>query len=215
MTDVQTPPKISTILCVLNGRAWIERQLDALVAQSFVGPWEIVVVDNGSTDGTQDLVRDRASGSSVPIHLADASDRRGLAHARNVGARTARAQKFAFCDCDDVVGPGWLAAADRALEAADLVGGEIRVLSEPLNPDAELVNPGGVVRASFGNSVLGCNFAVQRSAYFDIGGFDESLPSYGCDDVEFSYRMNAAGKVGLLHDQVTGWVTQPEWLAWS
>lgn len=93
-----------------------------------------------------------------------------------------------------MVAPGWVAAAHRATAHAALVGGVNRVLGEPLDPDAEILNPGGVIRGSFGNAVLGCNFAVRRADYLAIGGFDESLPPYGCDDVEFSLRMNEAGR---------------------
>src|SRR3546814_20019585 len=77
--------KLSVILCCLDESAVIRTQLDALAGQEWSEPWEFVVADNGSTAGTQDIVmsyRDR-----IPnLRLVDASDKRGLAHARHVRA---------------------------------------------------------------------------------------------------------------------------------
>lgn len=67
--------------------------------------------------------------------------------------------------------------------------GSNRELTEPQDPEAELLNPGGLV----GRGIHGCNFGVRREVFFDVGGFDESLPPYGCDDSEFSLRLLAAG----------------------
>jgi GT2 family glycosyltransferase len=56
-----------------------------------------------------------------------------------------------------------------------------------------VLNPGGVIVASFGNAVGSGNFAVRRRDFLAVGGFDESLPAYGCEDYEFCLRMNEAG----------------------
>lgn len=71
--------------------------------------------------------------------------------------------------------------------------GALRELTVPFRDDAPTIPGGAFVDSSFGGAVIGCNFAVRRESYMSIGGFDESLPPYGCDDVEFSIRANKAG----------------------
>ncbi len=185
-------PQLTVIICVRNGALLIPRQLRALADQRAAATWEVVVVDNGSTDATVAVVRDLAPLLPVPVRVVDASARAGICHARNVGASAARGALLAFCDCDDEVAPGWVDAAVAGLQDHDVVAGGLRELdSEPGAAPAEIAG-GAFVQASFGGAVIGCNFAVRRDAYFAIGGFDESLPPYGCDDVEFSLRANKA-----------------------
>lgn len=183
---------LSVVLIVLNGAPWIGQQLEALARQVGAGgAWEVVVADNGSTDGTQDIVLSRSTTFPVPLRLADASGRPGVSHARNIGASAARGTSLAFCDCDDIVADGWVASAVAALREGPCVVGFNRELTSPQNPDAKLLNPGGLV----GRGVQGCNFGVRREVYFSVGGFDESLPPYGCDDSEFSLRLLSHGHV--------------------
>src|SRR3546814_13097476 len=112
--------KLSVILCCLDESAVIRTQLDALAGQEWSEPWEFVVADNGSTDGTQDIVmsyRDR-----IPnLRLVDASDKRGLAPARNVGAREAAGESIAYCDADDEIAPGCVPAMGAAVVPSDFV----------------------------------------------------------------------------------------------
>lgn len=185
-----TRPSVSVVLIVLNGAPWISQQLDALARQQDAPDcWEVIVADNGSTDGTQAIVRARTADFPVPLRLVDASGAPGVSHARNVGASAATGVALAFCDCDDVVSPGWVKGAARGMSAHVCVVGFNRELTVPQDPEAELLNPAGLV----GRGIHGCNFGVRRDVYFNVGGFDESLPPYGCDDSEFSLRLLAAG----------------------
>lgn len=189
----QSEVDVSVVIPVRNGAAWIERQLAALAAQETTCTWEVVVADNGSTDDTAAVARRWALDFPVRLTVADASTRAGIGHARNAGVRASRGAVLAFCDCDDVVAPGWVEAAYAATRTADLVGGLNRLLTDPLDPDAEVLNPGCILQGTFGGAVIGCNFAVRRTAFLAVGGFDEALSAYGCDDVEFSIRVNDAG----------------------
>src|SRR3546814_5403456 len=106
--------KLSVILCCLDESAVIRTQLDALAGQEWSEPWQFVVADNGSTDGTQDLVMSYSD--RIPnLRLVDASDKRGLARARHVGAREAAAESIAYCAADDAIAPGWVAAMGEAV----------------------------------------------------------------------------------------------------
>lgn len=185
------PPRLSVVLVVLNGAPWILGQLDALAAQRQPPEeWEVVVADNGSTDGTQALVMARAESFPVPLRIVDAGDVPGVSHARNVGASAARAPFLAFCDCDDMVSDTWVRDAHAALQDHGCVVGTVRVLEHPHDPASEVLNPEGLV----GRGIHGCNFGVRRDVYFAVGGFDEGLPPYGCDDSEFSIRVREAGR---------------------
>jgi cellulose synthase/poly-beta-1,6-N-acetylglucosamine synthase-like glycosyltransferase len=96
----------SAIVPVLNGVETIGEMLDALAEQKTSSQWEVVVADNGSSDGTRDLVRSRARDFPVPLRLIDASAVTGVAFARNAGALAASGVGIAFCDADDRVGGG-------------------------------------------------------------------------------------------------------------
>ena len=105
-----------------NAAATLAEQLEALAAQQYDGDWEVVVVDNGSTDGTADLAR-RYAARSRRFTLVDGGPRRGHSAPRNAGAKAARGELLAYCDADDVVAPGWLQAMADAACHYDLIGG--------------------------------------------------------------------------------------------
>jgi glycosyltransferase involved in cell wall biosynthesis len=115
------PSLVSVVIPARNARRTLGAQLEALRAQDYAGPWELVVADNGSTDGTADLAS--AWAHTLPLRVVDASLRRGASFARNRGWRSALGDLMAFCDADDVVSSGWLSRLTEAAEEADLVGG--------------------------------------------------------------------------------------------
>ena len=125
------PLKLSVVIPCLNAAATIGVQLEALARQSWEGEWEVIVADNGSTDGSREIV-ESYRGRLPGLKLVDASDRRGQAHARNLGAAAATGDAFLFCDADDEVAPGWLAALGRALAVHEFVA--CRYDNETLNP---------------------------------------------------------------------------------
>lgn len=187
---------VSVIIPVFNGADTIGEQLEALSRQDAEGvSWEIIVADNGSTDGTSQVVAEWSARLPVPCTLVDAGQRKGAAHARNVGAAAARGAIFAFWDADDWVDEQWLgqatAGAERAPVAAGLVLGPGR---KPLNP--EVVN-GGTWR------ILSGNFAIRRGAYEAIGGFDGDLPPYAAEDMDFSHRIRSQGiEIGAAPEMI-------------
>ncbi len=118
-------PTLSVVIPCLDAAATLPGQLAALAAQRYDAGWEVIVADNGSSDGSRAVVesfRDR-----LPrLGLADASDRRGRAHARNVGAAAAGGEALLFVDADDEVAPGYLAAMGAALATHDFVACSLR-----------------------------------------------------------------------------------------
>jgi GT2 family glycosyltransferase len=191
-----TDPSVSVVLCVRNAAKTIEPQLEALAAQTYAAPWELLVVDNGCTDTTIDIVHAWESRIGT-VRIIDARDLAGLAHARNVGVAAALAPLVAFCDGDDVVDARWLAALVEATGKFDLVGGRLEV--DELNSERAIYwrgpRPADTVlphAAGFVRYAVGANFALSRETYLAVGGCDERFVICS-DDVDLSWRVQRAG----------------------
>jgi glycosyltransferase involved in cell wall biosynthesis len=182
-------PRISVVVPVRNGMPWIESQLEALSAQDVPVEWEVVVAENGSEDGTRSCV-ERWSARDQRIRLVDASARRGAAAARNTGVQSARADRLAFCDADDVVRPGWVGAMYEALDSADVVAGVFDFGALDGNPVSHPV-PAATRQLGFLPFGLGANLAAHKKVLEAVGGFDEDLSPE--EDVDVSWRLQLAG----------------------
>jgi glycosyltransferase involved in cell wall biosynthesis len=188
------PELISVIIPVLNGEAHVAEQLAAIASQTYDGLWELVVVDNGCTDRTMQIVRGHADRLPALI-IADARAKRGLNHARNAGAAAARGDFLAFCDADDVATPGWLAAMAEAAPDADLVGGRnewdnlndpMVVAWRPSKPMTELFRDHGFLQYAPGGN-LGVWTGIAREI-----GWDERF-KFGSSDQVFAWQAQLAG----------------------
>lgn len=188
------PALVTVIIPVRNGASTLPEELAALAKQSFDGPWEVVVADNGSTDDTLTICSDWAS--RLPdFRVVDASDRPGSSHARNVGAAAANGELLAFCDADDVVDEQWLAALVEAAREHDLIGG---VQDEARLNDATVRRSRGARTRTALVRPLGylpfaptSNLAVWADVYRTVGGLDIDYPQ--AHDVEFSWRAQVGG----------------------
>jgi GT2 family glycosyltransferase len=194
---VEDRPLISVVMPVLDGMPWVEHQLSALCAQEAPGEWEVIVADNGSTDGTRSCVR-QWSTRDPRVRLVEASSRRGPGAARNIGVGKARGQILVFCDADDVVRPGWLKGMVAALNSADLVAGVFDFGSLQGRAHPKPV-PVATTQMGFLPYALGGNLAVRRSAFETSAGFSETL-SAG-EDVDFCWRLQLAGYRFAISDQ--------------
>lgn len=201
--------ELTVVLSCRNGARTIGRQLDALAGQSWDGSWEVVVSDNGSTDESLAVVdgyRKRVPG----LRVVDASQTVGLPHSRNVGAAAAMGVAIAFCDDDDEVAGGWVAAMGDALRHDELVAGKLEHerLNEPWaigvrgNPQVD-----GLPEWSFVPSYLpyafGCTIGVTRRLHDSIGGFDEEMVPSG-EDMDYCWRLQLHGaRIRFVEDAVT------------
>ena len=197
---------VSVIIPVYNGLPDLEVQLDALAAQNYDGEFEVIISDNGSTDGLREYV----SRVSVPYALrcVDASGIRGVSHARNVGIDAARGEFIAIVDHDDAAHPNWLSAMAREADNYDALGGSIelhslnspRVASWPDAPAPEQRFDSFYLPWAHGN-----NFAMWRRVVDKVGYYDEELIGGG-DDVDYSWRIQQAGlSLGHVPDAVVAY----------
>ncbi len=173
---------LSVILCVFNGAARMGGQLDALLAQQWDEPWEIVIVDNGSTDATAAVAAAYAA-REPRITVVDASDRKGLSHARNVGVARSRGRAVAFCDDDDRVAAGWVAAMGRALTEHRVVASrmEYDVLSEATANTGRAAFQSAGIENVFGYPIVVGAAGWRRDVWDALGGNDEDLDFSGED----------------------------------
>jgi glycosyltransferase involved in cell wall biosynthesis len=181
--------KISVVIPARNEEHRLGPQLDALLAQECDGEWEIVVVDNGSTDGTAALVHDYAARSPrVRYLLADAVADQSFAANAGVAATTGDA--VVFCDGDDIVADGWLAAMAAGLAEHDVVTGPNEL--DRLNPDWLADSRGRSIEGPVGTFagifplVRGNNYGVRREVWDVTGPLKEAY--FPVADQEFSLR---------------------------
>jgi glycosyltransferase involved in cell wall biosynthesis len=188
--------KLSVIIPCYNAAATIADQLESLSQQEWSQSWEIVVADNGSTDVTLEIV-ERFRSRLPALRVVDASSRRGAAHARNVAAAVAEGEAFAFCDADDVIAPGWVAAMGWALEEHEFVASRFdmeKLSGGPSSPARRKLQHGGPQRLWYPPYVSHagtCGLAVRREYYEALGGLDENLLCL--HDTDFCLRMHLAG----------------------
>jgi len=189
--------RYSVITPCLNAGHTIGLQLEALAAQEFPEAWEMVVVDNGSTDDTLAVV-ERYRGRIPQLRVVDASQMpRCIAHARNVGVEAARAPMLLFVDADDEIAPGWLAAMGSALERHGLVG--CRIEYRKLNPAwgrDHALQPqqhGLADEYGFKPYCTSCGMGVRRDLHELVGGFDRSYRRL--EDIDYCWRIQIAGRV--------------------
>jgi glycosyltransferase involved in cell wall biosynthesis len=187
---------LSVVLPCRDAAATLKPLLEALAAQRWDGDWEVLFADNGSTDDSRAIVerfRDRLPG----LRWIDASDRRGQAHARNVGATAAGGDALLFLDCDDEPAPGWLAGMAGALASHDFVA--CRYDQTKLNPGwlaasratPQAHGPDPYSYPAFLPHAGGSSLGVKRTVHEQVGGFDESMAAL--EDTDYCWRIQLAG----------------------
>ena len=181
---------ISVVLPVRNGLPWLDEQLEALVAQKCDEPWEVVVADNGSSDGSVAAARSWADRCGA-VRVVDASAPVGPSAARNIGVTSARGDLLAFCDADDIVQAGWLSALVVGLTDADVVAGTFDMASLNGSDDDDDPTPAATSQLGFLPAGLAANLGVRRGALESVGGFDETM--HVGEDVDLCWRLQLDG----------------------
>lgn len=142
--------------------------------------YEVIVTDDG-TESVEPLLR-----AQFPWTRWTRGPRRGPAANRNHGATLAHAEWLAFTDDDCLPSSGWLAAFATAAASAPVLEGRTRADSPKRHPldDSPLNERGG--------NLWSCNFAVKRTSFARLGGFDESFPFPAMEDMELHARLREA-----------------------
>ncbi|HEX2111726.1 MAG TPA: glycosyltransferase [Gaiellaceae bacterium] len=189
-------PKVSVVIPCRDAADTLGIQLAALARQEWRQPWEVlVVVDPDEADATANIVE--TFREQLPnLRRVVGSGRRGQAHALNVGVRAARGESVVFCDADDEVADGWLAAMGDALSRHDFVCGRLEYakLNEPwVRESREPVFAEGLPTTWFAPHVAygaAGALGIRRELHEAVGGFDEDAFVV---DLEYSLRVQRAG----------------------
>ena len=188
MLDLQ----ISAIICTHNRDFYLGAAIDSLLNQDFALGFEVVVVDNGSTDNTRQVVTERLGNP----HLKYVEQPNiGLSIARNTGATVAVSEILAYLDDDAVASPQWLQVLYSAYQQNQklaIAGGKVNLLFPPGVEPPRWLSPG--LAANLGAYDLGenlvyidnpgltprgLNYSIRRSFLEQIGGFDPHLGRIG------------------------------------
>jgi glycosyltransferase involved in cell wall biosynthesis len=220
MPDRATPPQISVVLCTWNRADLLDGALDALSAQSAAPPYEILVVDNASTDSTAEIVR-RYTASNPHVRYVF-EPKPGLSHARNTGVSNTTGPVVAFTDDDVRVPTDWvktIACLSERHPGAGCFGGP--VLPEWMEPVPGWLTEEQWIALGVQNHsreafkadedrpvcLIGANLVIRRRVLEAVGAFDPAVQRVGngigsTEDHEYHRRIWAAGHYGIYDPQL-------------
>jgi cellulose synthase/poly-beta-1,6-N-acetylglucosamine synthase-like glycosyltransferase len=180
-------PYVSVVVPVYNGRDTIAECIESLLAQDYPADrYEIIVVDNDSTDGTAEVVR------TYPVQLLF-EEKPSADAARNAGIRHARGEIVAFTDADCVADSHWLGQLVQHFVNEDVVGvagktapfASESLVAEFLGSIIRHVNPD----ADEPLAMSGLNVAYRKQSLLDVGLFNDDLLGAGPGDIDLSWRI--------------------------
>ena len=197
-------PRVSVIVCSYNGAKTLGDCLKALDRVDYPD-YEIVFVDDGSKDNTQEVVeawqKNRAGRERLPDFQNIRQKNMGLSYARNAGAASATGEILAYTDSDCMADTDWLYYLVGTLTSGEYAG----VGGPNISPPAQdwiqacvAAAPGGpshvLLTDVVAEHIPGCNMAFHRWAFDSVGGFDPDYRKAG-DDVDFCWRLQQSGQV--------------------
>ncbi|MBD2254341.1 glycosyltransferase [Nostoc parmelioides] len=185
-------PQISAIICTHNRDTYLGAAIDSLLVQDFAGEFEVVVIDNGSSDRTREVVEQRAGDPRLKYVFEPTI---GLSVARNTGAKFAKSEILAYLDDDAVASTRWLQVLYSAYQnypQLAIAGGKVTLLWPPDTQPPRWLSSGlaGNLGAyDLGDKVIyieqpgltprGLNYSIRRTFLEEIGGFDPHLGRIG------------------------------------
>jgi GT2 family glycosyltransferase len=199
-------PLVSVLVVTFDGRQWVSRALDTLVRNT-PDPYELIVVDNHSTDGTRELLRDELDGARV-IEL---DENIGFGPGNDRAALEARAPLLCLLNSDALVPPGWFATMARGFDDSR-VGA---VVPAYVYPDGRLQEAGAIVESDGRVVALGVAddpdeerwrfsrvvpygsaacMLIRRDSFEAAGGFDPAWGRAYYEDVDLAFRLRELGQ---------------------
>ena len=207
-------PEVSIVIGTYNRCDVLRGTLESLLTQNSGVDYEVIVVDNNSTDDTRNMVESLRDNLRTKDLIYCFERKQGISHARNRGIRAARGRLIAFTDDDIRPAPNWIASIKRGFERfpnADCIGGKVLppsatefpvwLTSKHWTPLALLDMGDKPIELDVRNGpgLVAANMAVRASVFADVGTFQPHLQRVGnsigsMEDTELLMRMNAANK---------------------
>ncbi len=185
--------KASVVIAAYNAEKTIGACLKSIVSQKPGFDFEIVVVDDGSKDGTVKIAK------SFPKTRVMEQSHAGPAVGRNRGAKSAKGEIVVFTDSDCVLGQNWLREMVKPFEASNIAGVQGTYRTRQRKPIARLVqleiekNHEKMAKEQSIDIMATYSAAYKRSIFLELHGFDTSFPIASGEDTDFSFRVNEAG----------------------
>jgi GT2 family glycosyltransferase len=199
-------PAASLVVLNFNGRNWLPGCLGAIAAQRGAPPFETILVDNGSSDGSVAAVR----AAWPAVRILETGSNLGFAGGNNAGARVARGAWLVFLNNDTVAEPDWLARLQAEADANPgfaIVTSRLVFMDDPSVVDSAgdgYMRAGGAFKHGHGGGAgefassrevfgaCGGAFMIRREAFESLGGFDTRF-FMNYEDVDLSYRARLRG----------------------
>lgn len=212
MPDRQELAAISLVLCTRNRASQLEQTLASLCNISFQRPWQLVIVNNGSTDNTQ-LVIDAFTKTAPNIEVVSVFEGTpGLAAARNAGVLIAKAPIVAFTDDDCYPAKNFLSKIYERFKSSEIgySGGRV-LLHDPADlpitikesTTSQKLSPGILISSG---QIIGANMAIRRNLLLELNGFDERLGAgtffSSAEDTDILRRLSLHGETGYYDPEI-------------
>jgi glycosyltransferase involved in cell wall biosynthesis len=190
-------PVISVVVPTYNRKHELAGCLRTLEDQSYAGRFEVLVIDDGSTDGTARFLDEhRSDFPRVAVHRKRHS---GRASTRNAGIKVARGEVVAFIDDDCRADGEWLRVITGAFQAdPGLAGLEGRTVTDQHLVNSMTHNPTNLCGGYFGTG----NIAYRMDALRAAGGFDPAFDPFHNEDLDLGLRVSAAGSVRFCPEMI-------------
>jgi hypothetical protein len=198
-------PQVSVVIPVWNGERYLKQAIESILAQDFVD-FELIVIDDGSTDRSAEIVSAFAYEPRVVLHRQANA---GVVAARNVGLRLAQAEFVAFLDADDIALPGRLAkqvAYLRAHPEAAVIGSNITYFSDADGVIRTQKFPFGEAQVAIaletGNPLAQPSVMMRKSMAMAVGGYRDAF-KFGAEDYDLWLRLSEKYPLDNLPEVLT------------
>jgi len=193
--------RISVVIPCLNEQANLARCIESIENQDYPRKYyEIIVVDNGSTDNSLDIAQTHADRTVIAPNTTK------VGGARNIGAKESEAAILVFIDSDCTIDRGWLSRADIAIQQdEDKVFGGAALLP----PNANWIERHWLLTEgklpALPKELIGCSIIIKKSHFIELSGFNDEMASG--EDSDLSYRARSLGLSVEIRSQfsVTHW----------
>lgn len=196
-----TEDKASIVIVTYNSRRYLKSCIESIMKQDY--PFEIIIVDNCSTDGTIEFMRE----NFPSIKLIESKKNKGYGAGNNLGVKFAKGKYLVVVNPDTVVEGGWLRELIKPLKYEMLV-----TTSKILMYDGSMINTCGIInhftglpftkdlgakantsqKSEYLSGFSGCCFAMRVKDFIELGGFDENFFMYN-DDTDLAWRLHLKG----------------------
>ncbi|VVB89285.1 Glycosyltransferase AglE [uncultured archaeon] len=190
-------PYVSIIVPTYNRKDLLKKSIESLLNQTYPkNKYEIIIVDDGSTDGTEKLVKE-LMGQAPDKIKSFTQDNKGPASARNIGIKYARGEFIGFIDDDVIVPNNWLETGTKILsDDVDIIGG---FGLYPMDLKPNLITKYGDFKDNYTRDnnnapyLRTWNLFVKRQVFEKVGLFDETFKTSGGEDSEWCLRAKRLG----------------------